>query len=101
MVKETLRKIGKRMLDDTRGAMDAVSIAVTVVVLVVVASIGVFIADKIYDVAQVDSGSVFYNASTQVPTIMNTSYSLLLILVISVIAGVIIAYLMGGFARRR
>jgi len=101
MVKEALKKFGKKIKEDTRGVMDAVNIAVTVVVLVVVSAIGVFIADKIYSVAEVTSSSAFYNASQQVPTIMNTSYSMLLILVIAVIAGVIIAYLIGGFGGRR
>ena len=90
----------KKVMDflaDRRGQMDATSIAVTVVILVVVAAIGVYIANEIYNIAAVTQGSAFYTASAKVPTIMTTSYSMLLILVIAAIAGVIIAYLMGAF----
>jgi len=90
----------KKVMDfisDRRGQMDATSIAVTVVILVVVAAIGVYIANEIFDIAAVTSGSQFYTASQKVPSIMNTSYGLLLILVIAAIAGTIIAYLLGAF----
>ena len=88
-------------LGDKRGQMDATSIAVTVVILVIVAAIGVYIANEIFSIASVTSGSSFYTASQKVPSIMNTSYSMILILVIAVIAGTIIYYLMGAFGRRR
>jgi len=88
-------------LGDKRGQMNAVSIAVTVVVLVIVSAIGVYIANEIYDIAAVTNESSFYTASQKVPDVMNTSYSMLLILVIAVIAGTIIAYLMGAFGRTR
>ncbi|RLJ04618.1 MAG: hypothetical protein DRP18_04480 [Candidatus Aenigmatarchaeota archaeon] len=88
-------------LGDRRGQMDAISIAVTVVVLVVVAAIGVYIANKIFSVAEVTSGSQFYTASQQVPSIMNTSYGLLLILVIAAISGAIIYYLVHAFGGMR
>lgn len=90
----------KKVMDfigDRRGQMDATSIAVTVVVLVIVAAIGVYIANEVFSIAQVTSGSSFYTASQRVPSIMNSSYGLLLILVIAVISGTIIYYLLGAF----
>ncbi|RLJ06644.1 MAG: hypothetical protein DRP18_00175 [Candidatus Aenigmatarchaeota archaeon] len=84
-------------LGDKRGQMDATSIAVTVVILVTVTAIGAYIANEIYTIAAVTSGSSFYTAAQKVPSIMNTSYGLLLILVIAAIAGVIITYLLGAF----
>jgi len=88
-------------LGDKRGVMDATSIAVTVVILVIVAAIGVYIANEIYNIAEVSTTSAFYVASQKVPAIMNTSYGLLLILVIAAIAGVIISYLLGAFGGAR
>jgi len=87
----------KEFINDKRGQMDATSIAITVVVLVVVAAIGVYIANEVYNIAAVTQGSAFYTASLKVPTIMSTTYGMLLILVIAAIAGTIIAYLLGAF----
>jgi hypothetical protein len=72
-------------------------IATAVVALVVIAAIGVYIADQIYSIANVSSSSAFYTASAQIPGIMNTSFQMLLIAVIALIAGLIIAYLLGAF----
>ena len=93
----------KKVMDfigDRRGQMDATSIAVTVVILVIVAAIGVYIANEIYNIANVTTGQ-FVTAAQKVPAIMNTSYGLLLILVIAAIAGVIISYLLGAFGGAR
>jgi len=62
----------------------------------VICSVGVMIMDKIYTVAQVTSASAFYTASVQVPTIANTSFEMILVLVIAVIASVIIGLFLGG-----
>ena len=74
-------------------------IATAVVALVVISAIGVYIANQIYSIASVSTASEFYTASRQIPEIMNTSFQMLLIAVIALIAGLIIAYLLGAFGR--
>ena len=95
-----VRERVREFKEDERGDMgNLTGIATAVVALVVISAIGVYIADKIYNIAGVESTSQFYTASTQIPTIMNTSFQMLLIAVIALIAGLIIAYLLGAFGR--
>ena len=99
-LKAYVRERVREFKEDERGDMgNLTGIATAVVALVVISAIGVYIADKIYNIAGVESSSQFYTASTQIPTIMNTSFQMLLIAVIALIAGLIIAYLLGAFGR--
>ena len=95
-----VRERVREFREDERGDMSNLTgIATAVVALVVISAIGVYIADKIYTIAGVNESSQFYTASSQIPTIMNTSFQMLLIAVIALIAGLIIAYLLGAFGR--
>jgi len=94
---EGLKKKANESLRDKHGIADLAAIATAIVTLVIVCAIGVYIANEVYNIASVTSGSAFYTASQKVPSLMSTSYSMLVIAVIAVIAGVIIAYLLGAF----
>ena len=95
-----VRERVREFKENEKGDMENLTgIATAVVALVVISAIGVYIADKIYSIANVDSASQFYTASQQIPGIMNTSFQMLLIAVIALIAGLIIAYLLGAFGR--
>ena len=99
-LKAYVRERVREFKENEKGDMENLTgIATAVVALVVISAIGVYIADKIYNIAGVESSSQFYTASTQIPTIMNTSFQMLLIAVIALIAGLIIAYLLGAFGR--
>jgi len=99
-LKAYIRERVREFKEDERGDMENLTgIATAVVALVVISAIGVYIANQIYQIAAVDSASEFYTASQQIPQIMNTSFQMLLIAVIALIAGLIIAYLLGAFGR--
>ena len=99
-LKAYIRERVREFKEDERGDMENLTgIATAVVALVVISAIGVYIANQIYQIASVDSASEFYTASQQIPQIMNTSFQMLLIAVIALIAGLIIAYLLGAFGR--
>ena len=99
-LKRHVRERVREFKENEKGDMENLTgIATAVVALVVISAIGVYIADKIYSIANVGSTSQFYTASTQIPGIMNTSFQMLLIAVIALIAGLIIAYLLGAFGR--
>ena len=100
-VKRFLRKVAERakavLSHKSEGYNDMVMIATAIVSTVVVAMIGVYISAQIYDVTQLSTTSPFNTAMNSAIRIMNVTYPLLIVVVIGVIAGVILAYLMGGF----
>ena len=53
--------------------------------------------NEIYGIAKITSGSLFYTALTKITAIMNTGWSMMVIVVIAVLAGLIIYYIRGGF----
>ena len=100
-VKRFLRKVAERakavLSHKSEGYNDMVMIATAIVSTVVVAMIGVYISSQIYDVTQLSTTSPFNTAMNAAINIMNTTYPLLIVVVIGVIAGIILTYLMGGF----
>ena len=99
-LKAYVRERVREFKENEKGDMENLTgIATAVVALVVISAIGVYIANQIYSIASVDTTSEFWTASQQIPEIMNTSFQMLLIAVIALIAGLIIAYLLGAFGR--
>ena len=91
-----MRKLIARF-KDKHGQNDMVWIATMIVSTVVVAIIGVYIASQVYSASNVTTSSPFYTSMQAAITIMNTTFPLLVVVAIAIIAGVIMAYLLGGF----
>lgn len=100
-VKRFLRKFAERakavLAHKSKGFNDMVMIAVTIVSTVIVAIIGVYISSQIYDVMQLSNDSPFNTAMQSAINIMNTTYPLLVVVAIGIVAGVILTYMLGGF----
>ena len=92
-----LRKVKEVLTHKSKGFNDMVMIAVAIVSTVVVAIIGVYISSQIYDVTQLSSTSPFNTAMNSAIRIMNTTYPLIIVVAIAIIAGIIMTYLLGGF----
>ena len=82
----------------SKGFNDMVMIATAIVSTVVVAIIGVYISSQIYDVTQLSTSSPFNTAMNSAIKIMNTTYPLIIVVAIAIIAGIIMTYLLGSFA---
>jgi len=91
-----LKKV-KAFLADKRGYNDMVMMATAIISTVVVAIIGVYISSQIWNTAQLDSSSPFNTAMNAAINIMNTTFPLIVVVAIAIIAGVIMTYLLGGF----
>ena len=100
-VKRFLRKFAERakavLSHKSEGFNDMVMIAVAIVSTVVVAMIGVYISSQIYEVTQLSTTSPFNTAMNAAINIMNTTFPLIVVVAIAIIAGVIMTYLLGGF----
>lgn len=100
-VKRFLRKVAERakavFTHKSEGFNDMVMIAVAIVSTVVVAMIGVYISSQIYEVTQLSSDSPFTTAMSAAINIMNTTFPLIIVVAIGVVAGVVLTYLLGGF----
>jgi len=92
-----LRKVEEVPTHKSKGFNDMVMIATAIVSTVVVAIIGVYISSQIYDVTQLSSTSPFNTAMNSAIRIMNTTYPLIIVVAIAIIAGIIMTYLLGGF----
>ena len=92
-----LRKVKEVLTHKSKGFNDMVMIATAIVSTVVVAIIGVYISSQIYDVTQLSSTSPFNTAMNSAIRIMNTTYPLIIVVAIAIIAGIIMTYLLGGF----
>jgi len=92
-----LRKVKEILTHKSKGFNDMVMIATAIVSTVVVAIIGVYISSQIYDVTQLSSSSPFNTAMNSAIKIMNTTFPLIIVVAIAIIAGIIMAYLLGGF----
>ena len=71
-------------------------IAMAIFVLVVIGYVSIYVVNEIHGIAGITSGSVFFTASNKVISVMNTSWGMMLIVVIAVLAGVIIVAIKGG-----
>jgi len=91
-----LKKV-KGFLADRRGYNDMVMMASAIISTVVVAIIGVYISSQIWSTASLDSSSPFNTAMNAAINIMNTTFPLIVVVAIAIIAGVIMTYLLGGF----
>jgi len=87
----------KAFLADRRGYNDMVMMATAIISTVVVAIIGVYISSQIYSTAQLSTTSPFNTAMNAAINIMNTTFPLIVVVAIAIIAGVIMTYLLGGF----
>ena len=100
-VKRFLRKVAERakslLTHKSRGYNDLVMIATAIISVVIVAIIGVYISSQIYNVMQLSTTSPFNTAMNSAIQIMNTTFPLISVVVIAVIAGIIMTYLLGGF----
>jgi len=92
-----LRWVKEVLTHKSKGFNDMVMIATAIVSTVVVAIIGVYISSQIYDVTQLSSTSPFNTAMNSAIRIMNTTYPLIIVVAIAIIAGIIMTYLLGGF----
>ena len=81
----------------SKGYNDMVLIATSIISVVIVAVIGVYISSKIYEVTNLEPDSPFQTAMQSAINIMNTTYPLLVVVAIGIIAGVVMTYLLGGF----
>ena len=81
----------------SKGFNDMVMIATAIVSVVIVAIIGVYISSQIYNVMNLETTSPFQTAMQSAVSIMNTTFPLISVVVIAVIAGIIMTYLLGGF----
>ena len=92
-----MRKVKEILTHKSKGFNDMVMIATAIVSTVVVAIIGVYISSQIYDVTQLSSSSPFNTAMSSAIKIMNTTFPLIIVVAIAIIAGIIMTYLLGGF----
>ena len=92
-----LRKVKEILTHKSKGFNDMVMIATAIVSTVVVAIIGVYISSQIYDVTQLSTTSPFNTAMNSAIKIMNTTFPLIIVVAIAIIAGIIMTYLLGGF----
>ena len=72
--------------------------ATAIVSTVVVAVIGVYISAQIYNFTQLSTTSPFNTAMNAAINIMNSTYPLIVVVAIAIIAGIIMSYLLGGFS---
>jgi len=100
-VKRFLRRFAEQakavLTHKSKGFNDMVYVAVAIVSTVIVAIIGVYISSQIYDVTQLSNDSPFNTAMQSAINIMNTTYPLLVVVAIGIVAGIILTYLLGGF----
>ena len=100
-VKRFLRKVAERakavFTHKSEGFNDMVMIATAIISVVIVAMIGVYISSQIYNVMQLSTTSPFNTAMNAAIGIMNTTFPLITVIVIAVVAGTIMVYLLGGF----
>jgi len=98
---ERLRRVAERakslLTHKSEGFNDMVMIATAIVSTVVVAMIGVYISSQIYDVTQLSTTSPFNTAMNAAINIMNTTFPLIVVVAIGIVAGVVLTYLLGGF----
>lgn len=90
------RDAEKFMENQFAQAANITGIAMAIFVLVVIGYVSIYVVNEIHGIAGITSGSVFHTASTKVISVMNTSWGMMLIVVIAVLAGVIIVAIKGG-----
>ena len=81
----------------SEGYNDMVYMATAIVSTVVVAIIGVYISSQIYQFTQLSTTSPFNTAMNAAINIMNSTFPLIVVVAIAIIAGIVMTYLLGGF----
>jgi len=81
----------------SKGFNDMVYMAAAIISVVVVAIIGVYISSQIYGVMNLETTSPFNTAMNAAINIMNTTYPLLVVVAIGIVASIVLSYLLGGF----
>ena len=96
-----LKNVGRALKEvlthKSKGFNDMVMMASAIIATVVVAIIGVYIASQIYTTASLDTTSPFNTAMNAAINIMNSTFPLIVVVAIAIIAGVIMTYLLGAF----
>ena len=92
-----MRKVAEILTRKSKGFNDMVYIATAIVSTVVVAIIGVYISAQIYQFTQLSTTSPFNTAMNAAINIMNSTFPLIVVVVIAIIAGIVMTYLLGGF----
>jgi len=93
-----LRRFAKAVLTHkSKGFNDMVYMATAIVSTVIVAVIGVYISSQIYSFTQLSTTSPFNTAMNAAVSIMNSTFPLITVVAIAIIAGIIMTYLLGGF----
>ena len=93
MIKDTLNDFHT----DVKAMAELQDVAMGIFFVVVIGIISVYVVNEIYSIAAITTGSLFYTALTKITAIMNTGWSMMVIVVIAVLAGLIIYYIRGGF----
>ena len=93
-----LRKVKEILTHKSKGFNDMTYMATAIVSTVVVAVIGVYISAQIYQFTQLSTTSPFNTAMNAAINIMNSTYPLIVVVAIAIIAGIIMSYLLGGFS---
>jgi len=100
-VKRFLRRVAERakavFTHKSKGFNDMVYMATAIVSTVIVAVIGVYISSQIYSFTQLSTTSPFNTAMNAAVSIMNSTFPLITVVAIAIIAGIIMTYLLGGF----
>lgn len=73
---------------------DMAGLAMGIVMVIIVGAVGLYVASKIFGIAEITSGDSFYTASQTLTSIGNTGFSMILIAVVATLAGVVIAAIM-------
>jgi ABC-type multidrug transport system permease subunit len=84
-----------KLKSDQRGLQDAVNIVLALVMIVVVGAIGIFVADKTVTATGTPANSNLSAMQTNLLSAGQTGSSFVVILVISFIGGIAIAYMFG------
>lgn len=91
----------KSLKEDNRGLQDAISVVLALIMIIVVGSIGVFIADTTQTAVGTPTQANLSAMNTNFLAAGQTGSSFIVILIIAFIGGIAIAYLMGMFGARR
>ncbi|RLG60959.1 hypothetical protein DRN84_04075 [Candidatus Geothermarchaeota archaeon] len=100
-LKRFLERVGEKaksvLTHKSKGYNDMVLMATAIISTVVVAIIGVYITSQIYNVTNLEPDSPFQTAMQSAINIMNTTFPLIAVVAIAVVAGIVMTYLLGGF----
>lgn len=90
-VRSWLRNKYESFTKDEVAQMGNISeIALGIITTVIIGAVGLYVADQIFTVAVITTGSIFYTASQTVASMMETGVAMILIGIVAVLAGFII-----------